>query len=423
VAIDHGTNNRFVSLQLSDWRQFEEIDLRFHPHLTVLTGANGTGKTTILNVLSRHFGWTLPFVSSPEVRRSAVARRIARRRKTLEDPARAGDNRMIGSISYSDGITTGIHSPIDERETYEITFGAAVEVLGVYITSHRPIYSYQAVDTIPTKVDALQDVLTRYIRESRNRYSSAKTTPASVRIKEALISWAALGSGGEFLDANDAAIDAFRGFNRVLAAVLPSSLEFVRLRVASPNVILQTRTDDISFDAISGGIAAIVDLSWQVYLYSLIVPSFAVLIDEPENHLHPELQRRLMPQFVDAFPSVQFIIATHNPLIVGSVEDSTVYALKYASRRRVTSSALDMKTKAASANDILRTVLDVASTVPIWADREIESLLQRVSSEHLNQADADQLQSELTRLGMPQLMPDALRAWMVRRQSKVHDQD
>ena len=54
----------FKRLKISDWRQFSNVDISFHPHLTVLTGANGAGKTTILNLLSQSTGWDPQFVSS-----------------------------------------------------------------------------------------------------------------------------------------------------------------------------------------------------------------------------------------------------------------------------------------------------------------------------------------------------------------------
>ncbi|MHC5747355.1 MAG: AAA family ATPase [Nostoc sp.] len=56
----------FRKIKIERWRQFELVDIEFHPSLTVLTGANGSGKTTILNILSKHYGWNTLFISTPK---------------------------------------------------------------------------------------------------------------------------------------------------------------------------------------------------------------------------------------------------------------------------------------------------------------------------------------------------------------------
>lgn len=55
----------FEEITLKGWRQFEDIKIDLSSQTTVLTGANSCGKTTILNVLSRHFGWNINFTATP----------------------------------------------------------------------------------------------------------------------------------------------------------------------------------------------------------------------------------------------------------------------------------------------------------------------------------------------------------------------
>jgi len=53
-----------------------------------------------------------------------------------------------------------------------------------------------------------------------------------------------------------------------------------------------------------------------------------VLIDELETHLHVELQKKVLPLLTNFFPNIQFIITTHSPFILSSIENATIYDLE-----------------------------------------------------------------------------------------------
>ncbi|HEV2046322.1 MAG TPA: AAA family ATPase [Chthoniobacterales bacterium] len=52
-----------------------------------------------------------------------------------------------------------------------------------------------------------------------------------------------------------------------------------------------------------------------------------VIIDELEQHLHPRWQRTILPDLRKLFPQIQFIVATHSPLVASSCSDVTVHRL------------------------------------------------------------------------------------------------
>jgi predicted ATPase len=52
-----------------------------------------------------------------------------------------------------------------------------------------------------------------------------------------------------------------------------------------------------------------------------------VIVDELEQHLHPRWQRSILPRLRRLFPKIQFIVATHSPLVASSCEDVTVHRL------------------------------------------------------------------------------------------------
>ena len=52
-----------------------------------------------------------------------------------------------------------------------------------------------------------------------------------------------------------------------------------------------------------------------------------VLIDEIEMHLHPAWQWRILEALRGTFPKVQFIIATHSPIILSSASNASVFLM------------------------------------------------------------------------------------------------
>lgn len=53
-----------------------------------------------------------------------------------------------------------------------------------------------------------------------------------------------------------------------------------------------------------------------------------VLVDEIDLHLHPKWQRDLVPTLSKIFPKVQFIVTTHSPHVLQSMEDVNLYVLR-----------------------------------------------------------------------------------------------
>ena len=228
-------------------------------------------------------------------------------------------------------------------------------------------------------------------------------------LKETLIAAAVFGgAGNESLDYNPEAAAIWSGFQVILKDLMPTSLGFRRMRVRVPDVIIETNTGDFILDDASGGLTAIIEVAWQIFLRARTHASFTVLIDEPENHLHPSLQRELIPGLLRAFPRVQFVMATHSPFVVTAANDSAVYALEYNAERRVRARELDYANKAASADETLRRVLGFDSTMPKWAEREFQQVVDRYMVGGLSAHRIGELRDELAQRGLESEFPDAV---------------
>lgn len=163
---------------------------------------------------------------------------------------------------------------------------------------------------------------------------------------------------------------------------------------------------------------ALIQATWQIFLFTKAHSgNVVVLIDEPENHLHPSLQRDFLGKLVDTFPRVQFIVATHSPFIVSSVKESNIYTLTYQSiadaylakeASAVTATKIDLQERGGSASEILNTVLGVSVTIPIWAEAELTKVIDDFAGSDLTDASIQELKERLHNAGLGKFFPAAI---------------
>ena len=393
---------KFAALEVAGWRQFRSVQIDFHSRATVITGANGSGKTTLLSILSQHFGWAPVFIGTLHIDRKGARRYFS---GFFDDVAEGRVN--VGKITYDDADDATLQAPT-EGASFQVRIGNSQAVPGVYITSHRPVYSYQQVTQIPTEVEAGEQLFNQYLDNLRQFYQpKARIESPSHRLKASLISLATFGYGNQVVIPNEEARETFEGFSEALRRVLPVDLDFRQIVIRMPEVILETGTGDFSLDAASGGIAALMDVAWQIYMRSRLDRTFTVLMDEPENHLHPSLQRSVLPGLLAAFPQAQFIVATHNPFVVTSVRDSNVIVLDFIDGR-VESTKLQDVDRSATANRVLTDVLGVPFPVPLWVEDEVEKIVNSVRDEDLTAELLSTLRGRLNLVGLGDLFPEVV---------------
>ena len=406
---------KFQHLSIEGWRQFENISLEFHPRLTVIAGANGAGKSTILRLLAQHFGLQSRLIATPMISRQGVWRYLsglfglARRN---QNPAQT----QIGQLTYDNRGSSQLSVQAEGSAVYDVIFQNLQQVQGLFVGSHRPSSSYQPVSSIPTDAVTAEQAYQRYHQEIINKYNNTYTQYSpTYRIKEAIISMATFGPGNRNVQGNPILETTFEDFKAMLSKVLPETIGFVDISIRIPDVVIVTRTGEFMLDAASGGLMAIIDLAWQIFLYSRDKTSFVTIIDEPENHLHPSMQRSLIGSLIDSFPGAQFIVATHSPFVVSSVRDSAVYVLRFSDtkqeggpERTVYSEKLGHSTKAGTASEVLRDVLGVPVTLPLWAENEIESIAADFRIDELDQTTIGRLRSRLENAGLGEYYAEAL---------------
>lgn len=411
----------FKRLNIKGWRQFDEIDVNFHKNLTILTGANGAGKTTILDILSKSTGWEPQFVSSYDTNKkgtyqyiNSLIKNIKRLFiKTCDNVNNTDDDCKLGELEYSSGNVADLILPSEiNNGTYNLNLHNGEKVKGVYINSHRPNFPYKKVKAITTVVETREQIFNKYNEFNRtfiyDTFRNSDLLSATSLIKETLASLAIFGYGNPSVQPNENIRRLFEGYIDILKIVLPPKLGFRNIKIVIPEVIICTDTGEFPIDAVSGGISSIIDITWQIYMFADISESFVVLLDEPENHLHPELQKSFLGNLIKAFPNVQFIVATHNPFMITSQKDSNVYVLDYNDKNKVYSYQLDYINKAGTSNSILRDVLGIDSSMPNWAEETLKSIIKKYSKRDFNEDNLKNMRDELSEIGLGEYIPSTI---------------
>jgi predicted ATP-binding protein involved in virulence len=111
-----------------------------------------------------------------------------------------------------------------------------------------------------------------------------------------------------------------------------------------------------------------------------------VMIDEVDLHLHPSWQRSLCRRLSETFPSCQFILTTHSPLVISDTKDLLVYTLEMGEIQRLRSQY------GQDANSVLLEAMDTSARNE-YIQQKLNDLLDCIGMSQLD--DANQLLGEL----------------------------
>lgn len=120
---------------------------------------------------------------------------------------------------------------------------------------------------------------------------------------------------------------------RCLRDLLPISAEGDVVRRGS-TVHLRMGGETMPLEALSSGYQTMVGVSADIMRLlfqrwrTLESAAGIVLIDEIDAHLHPRCKMRIVRSLRTAFPQVQFIASTHDPLVLRGVRDGEVAVLR-----------------------------------------------------------------------------------------------
>lgn len=390
----------FERLQLKNYRQFAELDIRFEPDLTVVVAENGAGKTSILDAVAlalADFPERLRFRS----RSHDFAPSDVRRTRDSTGKATATLPTMLDASASMDGRPmtwrrerTSLEDPPVEVHEDSLTACAGALVQGLVDHAERrrpepptlPVVAYYGTGrdwsrrrrTEATKRNAAKEFTTTTGAYLGCLTPSTRYLHFAVWLERIILTIAAEGASGipsphrpkMLLSVVRGAVDAVLeptgwhsiDWDPVSGDIVASHAEYGRMPVS------------LLSDGIRNMTALVADLAHRAVRLNpqfgdetcRITPGI-VLIDEVDLHLHPAWQQTIVESLRGAFPAMQFILSTHSHLVASTLPGASLRII--ASDGAVSRPALE--TQGYDSPFALGVVFGVNSSPPIEIARQL----------------------------------------------------
>mgnify|MGYP004541394875 CR=1 FL=1 len=340
-------------LKLHNFRCYENLEIDFHKQLTVIVGKNGAGKTTILEATAIALGaWFIGFnnISSKAFDRDNDPLRKAYQIGTTDDvqPQFPVEIEAWGQIDTSNeaflywkrGLNTprGTMTTKDAKEIVEIAANYQNALSEGRTDVYLPIVAYYGTGRLwdyhrQKKVDVFK-------RNSRtNGYIDCLDGTANVKL---MMEWFLNMTINKYqrqeenLESNPELDTVYLAMENCLSKL--SGYSDVKIRFN-----MNTRELDVYYsekngqrmriplnqlsDGYKGMVSLVADIAYRMATLNpqlgteiLSRGEGVVLIDEIDLHLHPAWQQKVLDNLMEIFPKIQFIVSTHAPAVINSVQ-------------------------------------------------------------------------------------------------------
>lgn len=297
----------------------------------VLTGRNGSGKSTILNAIDV----VIDFLHLPPIHVNHIGSIITKRIDQYKEIVKANinTNNNIDKFKYA----------IEYAEKVNLTFN---NVKSTSSSIGRNLFGKENQIYIFTYFKARRaldlDAVTSVVKESqleKEILDPLNKKDFSNQFKQYLVNRKIFEAFDKLKEKEDKLSQNKVFFNRLTDTFRKifddKNLELVFVEDDFDFLIKLSNGQRVSLDQLSHGFSAFLNILSSLLLNTEFIrkkqkdfsynPSGIVLIDEPETHLHLEMQYEVMPLLTNLFPNIQFIVATHSPAVMSSMENAIVY--------------------------------------------------------------------------------------------------
>ncbi len=311
----------------------------------ILTGKNGSGKTSVLDGINTFLNWILCEPANEKElndifelykKYKEVEKEVNSKPKPIFKSGRKADYIMYMSAKTKWGNHLSV---IDKKGP-------------VQLFSNSDIYDHEG--NFQKYLWPNGNFVIKYFKSKRNFEPKESSGPQKIELKDKYsidedanenFVRQLVNLRLDLLDAKDIGntleVSKLENWFKKFENVLKSMFDDMAIKLVfdrpnfNYNIILQNR-EPFNLNQLSDGYGAFVSFVSELMMrmdrkfnntspYDL---QGIVLIDEIETHLHIDLQKKILPFLTAFFPKIQFIVTTHSPFVLSSVDNAVIYDLE-----------------------------------------------------------------------------------------------
>ncbi len=403
---------KLKSVEIENYRAIEKLKLPLDPSLTVLHGDNGYGKTSVLSAIAVGLG-AIPDLLPNDT--SSIDFREEDQREGAESP------RVL--VSAMDGTSWERQGgkQADDRIVAQklLNLGRLLESMNMSGVEEEgppgdlPIVAFYSTDRnvlgmrkAPRDPKAVSRV---------SRFAALEGALSAHTDFKGLLGWFYIKEDEELREQKerrnfDYQLKEVSAVRQAISSMLPEvsdpRTELNPLRFVVSRKSEQGQVEKLSLDQLSGGyrivLALAADLARRMvqgnpHLDDPLTSEAVVLIDEVELHLHPGWQQRILGDLQRTFPNAQFIVSTHSPQVLTTVEPQRIVELAREGDR-IVAGAPAGATYGAEAGDVLSVVMGVKERPENEFTKALEQYRYLIREGHWESEEALSLRSSLERM-------------------------
>ena len=321
------------------------MSLNFSSGVNLLIGDNGVGKTTVLEALalsvqtyfSRMNDITKKGITQKDVRFTSSLVGDASQHRMYYTPTTIKSTVELGGVEYSSEISREDETNATRTKYVGKELAAAGRELLNSQTEILPVICYFSTSrVVDTQKASTSSVGKNKLNDRRCGYMDCLNATLD---RKALTDWAFKMAMAEYKKGMP--IAEYEAFKKAVGTFMQKMNDLNEI----PLVEYTRDFEDITYtengktmlvNYLSAGYQSLLWMLMEIsFRVALLNPEMAdysqaegiVLIDEIDMHLHPRWQWKILDALHSSFPKVQFIAATHSPIIISSFRDAKLLSI------------------------------------------------------------------------------------------------